>query len=64
MRTYPQVFPSSMKRKIIKKSTSLDFSGAVETAPEFENGDILAIHSASEEFRYAYCNKRNFILVG
>ena len=57
MRTYPKVFLHPDREKSVKNKHHWIFSGAVAEAPQFENGDILAIHSTSDEFLgYAYCN--------
>jgi 23S rRNA (cytosine1962-C5)-methyltransferase len=62
MRTYPKVFLHPDREKSVKNKHHWIFSGAVDEAPEFENGDILAIHSASDEFLgYAYCNNETSI---
>ena len=57
MRTYPKVILHPGREKSIKNRHHWIFSGAVRSAPKFENGDILSIHTADDEFLgYAYCN--------
>lgn len=57
MRTYPVVTLAPGREKSVKNHHHWIFSGAVAGSPVFKNGDILAIHSSSNEFLgYAFCN--------
>lgn len=57
MKTYLKVILQPGREKSVKNKHHWIFSGAIASSPEFENGDILAIHSSNDEFLgYAYCN--------